>query len=269
MRIVSVIPIETATLLPIAKEAAVTGGKLARQKFAQPLYISQKGFRDLVTDADIAVQAAVTSLIRDTFPQHGFLNEEESDLPRHGPIIWVIDPIDGTTNYSRSQPIYCISVAAVRQEDAQPLAAAIYDPMQDELFSAALGQGVWLNDRPIQVSSVATLAEAVIGLDWSRNQRTRRSTADVITRFADRSFTIRAIGSAALAMAWVAAGRLDVYLNYNLFPWDVAAAQLLIQEAGGMLSNLQGDDWNCLIQSPCSTLISNGLVHNEMLATIQ
>lgn len=261
--------LDTKDLLPIAKAAAVAGGKLARDKFDRPLQISQKGFRDLVTDADIAVQAVTTSLIRDAFPDHGFLTEEENDLPREGPIIWIIDPIDGTTNYSRNQPIFCVSIAAVRCEDAQPLAAAIYDPTQDELFSAAAGQGVWLNDRPLHVSSVTSLAGSVIGVDWSRNKRTKRSTADVITRFADRSFTIRAIGSAALAMAWVAAGRLDVYLNYNLYPWDVAAAQLLIQEAGGKLTDLQNSGWNCLTQEPCSILTSNSLVHDEMLAAIQ
>lgn len=260
--------LELIHLLAVAKEAAVAGGKLGRQMFYQPLQVSKKGFRDLVTDADVAAQQLVTAFIGQRFPEHGFLAEEESELPPDGPVMWVIDPIDGTTNYSRSQPIFCVSVAAVGA-DAKPLAGAIYDPMQDELFSAAAGQGAWLNGRPIHVSTVTTLAEAVVGLDWSRNRRSRRSTADVVTRFADRSFTIRAIGSAALALAWVAAGRFDVYLNYNLYPWDVAAGQLLVEEAGGAITNLQEGNWNCLTPDACSLLMSNGHVHQEMLAIIQ
>jgi myo-inositol-1(or 4)-monophosphatase len=174
--------------LDVVKEAAVAGGQLGRQMFSQPLQISRKGFRDLVTDADVAAQQVVTTLIRKHFPQHGFLVEEESDLPAAGPLVWVVDPIDGTTNYSRSQPIFCVSVAAVNRADGQPLAGAIYDPMQDELFSAAAGQGAWLNSRQLHVSPVTTLAEAVVGLDWSRNHQTRRSTADVVTHFADHTY---------------------------------------------------------------------------------
>jgi myo-inositol-1(or 4)-monophosphatase len=255
--------------LAVAREAAVAGGKVARQKASGPLQIALKGYRDLVTDGDVAAQDAATAAIRAHFPAHGFLTEEVNTLPSQGAIIWVIDPIDGTTNYSRNHPIFCSSVAAVRATDARPLAAAIYDPMQDELFSAASGQGAWLNERPIHASAVEALSDAVVGLDWSRNRHTRRSTADVVTHFADRSFTIRAMGSAALAMAWVAAGRLDVYLNYNLYAWDLAAALLLIEETGGTVTNLQGTHWNCLSAEPASMLLSNGRVHEEMLSILR
>jgi myo-inositol-1(or 4)-monophosphatase len=260
---------EVSRLLDVAKEAAVAGGKLGRERFHQPLQISKKGLRDLVTDADVAAQQVITGLIHERFPEHGFLVEEESDLPAERPLIWVVDPIDGTTNYSRNQPIFCVSVAAVSLVDGKPLAGAIYDPMQDELFSAAAGQGAWLNGRRLRVSPVATLAEAVVGLDWSRNHRTRRSTAEVVTYLADHAFTLRAIGSAALAMAWVAAGRLDAYLNYNLYAWDFAAAQLLAEEAGGELTGLGGEKLNCLTREPSSCLLSNALIHRELQTLIQ
>jgi myo-inositol-1(or 4)-monophosphatase len=141
--------------------------------------------------------------------------------------------------------------------------------MQDELFSAAAGEGAWLNDHSLKVSAVQELADAVVGLDWSRHHLTRQSTADVVTYFADRSFTLRALGSAALAMAWTAAGRLDAYLNYNVYPWDVAAAHLLIEEAGGLLTDLRGEQHTYLLRDPFSCLMSNGRVHQELLAIIQ
>lgn len=238
-------------LLSVATQAALQAGALLRQKWSQPRQISEKGFRDLVTDADHAAQALIVETIQSAFPDHGFLVEEKvADLSPSGPILWIIDPVDGTTNYSRQQPNYCISIAAVlrpsppaNQPEPQILAAVIYNPMQDELFSATLGQGAFLNGTRIQVSSTDKLESAVIALDWSHNPDQRQLTLDMLLRIAHEVQTIRAIGSAALTLAWVAAGRLDAYFNLNLKPWDVAAGKLLITEAGGQLVNLDNRPW--------------------------
>ena len=135
---------QTSILLETAREAAYQTGELIREKWSQPRQIKSKGFRDLVTDTDIAAQNLITDMIRARFPDHGFLTEEDdSDLPTGGPIIWVIDPVDGTTNFSRTLPTFCVSIAAVSNTNEQ-LAGAVYDPMRDELFSAARNQGAWL-----------------------------------------------------------------------------------------------------------------------------
>ncbi|MCP4425514.1 MAG: hypothetical protein GY803_13555, partial [Chloroflexi bacterium] len=139
-------------LLGAARETAVSAGNLIRQKWSQPRQIKNKGFRDVVTDTDIAAQQLITDAIRARFPDHGFLTEEEDgNLPVDGPVIWVIDPVDGTTNFSRAIPTFCVSIAAVSAKN-EVLAGAVYDPMRDELFSAAKGQGATLNGRPIHVS---------------------------------------------------------------------------------------------------------------------
>lgn len=235
--------IELMELLEMAEETAVLAGNLIRQKWSQPREIKSKGFRDVVTDTDFAAQKLITDAIRARFPDHGFLTEEEdNDLPAGGPVIWVIDPVDGTTNFSRAIPIFCVSIAAVSAEN-EVLAGAIYDPMRDELFSAALGQGATLNEQPIQVSQIDDLGDAVIALDWSRNADLRQSVLDVLHQFAHRVNTVRAIGAAALALAWVGAGRVEGYVNFQLKPWDLAAASVIISEAGGQLSDLSGQQW--------------------------
>jgi myo-inositol-1(or 4)-monophosphatase len=256
-------------LLAVARETAVSAGNLIHEKWQQPRQTSSKGFRDLVTDADLAAQRLITDHIRHTFPQHGFLPEEEnSDLPTEGEVIWVIDPVDGTTNYSRQLPIFCVSIAAALP-GVGPVVGVVYDPMRQECFSGAKGEGAWLNGRSLQVSPVADLGQAIIGLDWSHSQTLRQSTLDSLPRFAHQVYTVRAFGSAALALAWVAAGRLDGYLNYNLKPWDTAAAGLLIAEAGGRLSHVATNaptiPW---AEKNQSAFGSNGRIHHDFLTKI-
>ncbi len=256
-------------LLAVAKEAAAAAGAVAREKFYQPLRVSSKGFRDYVTDADLAAQEAITTMIRTVFPDHGFLTEEEDGtLPTAGPVIWIIDPIDGTTNYSRGIPVFCVSIAAVLNRppfvDADLLVGVIYDPMRDEMFSAVAGGGSQLNGRPMQASTTADLEPAVIAADWNRSGAIRQRTLDSVNRLVHDVDGIRSFASAALALAWVAAGRVDGYFNYSLMSWDVAAASLLIHQAGGRLTDSLGrpltygrDNLVCLA--------SNGRLHDPLL----
>jgi myo-inositol-1(or 4)-monophosphatase len=259
------INIDPGVLRSIAEQAATQAGHLIKELWNRPRQISSKGYRDIVTDADLASQSLITGLIRERFPDHGFLTEEDDpDLPTSGQIIWIIDPVDGTTNYSRQIPSFCVSISAARfpinksLTEAEILAGAIYDPMRDELFSAAKGQGSTLNGRTIHVSQTSDLEIAAVGFDWSREYDRRQVMVEVIGRIAHDVHTLRATGSAALALAWVAAGRFDLYFNFRIGPWDMAAAKVIIGEAGGQVSSLLGDHWD-IEDSGC--IVSNGRLH--------
>lgn len=273
---------ELIQLERLACEVASEAGQLSMQKWLQPRQVSYKGYRDFVTDADIAAQALITGKILQQYPDHGFLTEEEDlSLPQQGPIIWIVDPVDGTTNYSRHIPTFCVSVAAAQiypsqeanrlpqKEDAvrhRVLAAAIFDPFRDELFSGSLGRGSSLNRRPMQASTTEDLDSAIIGLDWSHDYDRRQQMVDAVGRIVHQVQTVRAMGSAALALAWIAAGRLDAYCNLALSAWDVAAAELLITEAGGMLRSTDGGTWQ-LKNSGC--VASNAYLLQDFLALTQ
>lgn len=255
------------------RETAVVAGQLVREKWQQPRQISYKGYQNLVTDADVAAQTLITHRIQQQYPTHGFLPEEsDSSLPIDGDLIWIIDPIDGTTNYSRQHPLYCVSIAATRPlrnsanqlTGYEPIAGAVYDPMLDELFLAEKGGGAWLNGRQLRVSQIDTLPNAVICTDWSYNERLQLSSRDVIAPLAHELQGARCLGTASLGMAWVAAGRFDAYLNYNLQPWDIAAAYLIIAEAGGRVTHVNGRSLNWLAAG-LDTLASNSLLHPQLV----
>ena len=248
-------------LSEVCRTTAVYAGNLLREKWSHPRTLTRIGFRDLVTDADFAAQTLITQRILAAYPTHGFLAEEDDPtLPTAGDIRWVVDPVDGTSNYSRQLGSYCVSLAAMQGERA--LVGAIYDPQRDELFTAVVGRGAHNNGQPLAVSAVDTLAETILALDWAHGRDQRQATLDHIARLGPHVRTIRALGTAALALAWVAAGRLDAYFNVSLQPWDCAAGQLLIREAGGQVTNAHGRPWQ--IQDPFC-LASNGRVHPALL----
>ena len=264
-------------LLTFTQETAVSAGKLTQEKWLTPLQISEKGYHDLVTDADIAAQALITQKIKDAYPTHGFLTEEDDDtLPTNGDLIWIIDPIDGTTNYSRLQPQYAVSIGVgkpIFNDQGQlvnydMLVGVIYDPGRDELFSAAKGKGAWLNGRLLKTSNQAELEHALICMDLSLNKRTNRSTKDFIVSLSNKTHGVRILGSAAIGFAWVAAGRFEANMNFSLKPWDVAAGLLLILEAGGSFSNEAGNPikWD---ERGMDCVGSNGRIHQELLQAIQ
>ncbi len=258
--------IEISELRSTAEEAAADAGELLMSKWSKPRQIKNKGFRDWVTDADLAAQEMITSHIIERYPRHGFINEEDSPhLPTSGEVVWIIDPLDGTSNYSRKQPLFCVSIAAAITRSDQSLhivAGAIYDPIRKELFSAADSQGRTLNGRPIAVSPTNALETSIIGMDWSRGENRRQAIIEVLGRTAHLVHTIRAIGSAALALAWVACGRSDLYFNLGIGPWDVSAAKIIILEAGGLVTDHRGTDWS-IGNSSC--IASNGQIHESFI----
>jgi myo-inositol-1(or 4)-monophosphatase len=249
----------------VAERAAVDAGALIRLKMAEPRAITSKGFRDVVTDADVAAQQIITDRIQRHFPDHGFLAEEkDSRLPAAGPVRWIIDPIDGTSNYSRGIPIFCVSVAVACEE--QVVAGVIYDPMREELFRAVRGQGAQLNSQLITVSQVTELSEAVVGIDWGRRNEVRRRSMQTLEKLAPLVRNARSVGSSALALAWVASGRFDAYLNHSLSAWDIAAGALLIQEAGGLVSNTLNQPFGLVENTSC--VGANALLHAPLLALL-
>lgn len=258
---------ELAKLMEVAILAARSAGTLLRQRWEQPRLVYEKGdLHDWVTDADLAAQALITHLIRQEFPDHGFLAEEEDNrLSAFGPVLWVIDPIDGTSNYSRQQPNFCVSIAAAK-ESGEILIGAIYDPMRDELFTATQGQGSYLNGQRIQVSTTPYWSKSIVALDWSRLPSTQQQLLTCMQTIGSQTHTLRVIGSAALALAWIAAGRLDGYFNLGLSAWDAAAGALLIREAGGKVSNLYGENWQI---KDIGSVAGNFHLHEGLLKIIK
>ena len=253
-------------LLETAESAAREAGAFLREQWQKPRSLKRKGIRDWVTDADYASQQRLTEFIRRRHPDHGFQTEEENDdLPATGAVVWLVDPIDGTSNYSRQQPNFSITLAAIASGEVR--AGVVYDPLRDEMFSAAAGAGSTRNGQSIVVSNVGDLERAIVALDWAHAAEQRQKSLDALVGFAHEVRTIRAIGSAALALAWVAAGRLEAYLNPRLQPWDVAAGALLVREAGGQSSDWVGKLWTPAAPTP-TILATNGHVHDRLLALI-
>lgn len=248
-------------MLETAIEAARQVGQILLEEFGESHEIRNKGLRDIVTETDLAAQAKAIEIIRSQYPDHDIWAEEVSQTPDGASdYCWIIDPLDGTTNYSRGLPCFSVSIALSHRGEL--ILGAVYDPLRDQLFRAQRGQGAYLNDDRIQVSAAERLMDAVVGLDWAREQELRSQMAQLVAEIAPRVWTLRNTGSAALGLCSVAAGWTDAYFHLSLKPWDVAAGSVIIQEAGGAISNLAGLPWR---PSSGDCLASNGLIHETML----
>ncbi len=222
----------------IAREA----GELLQQRWRHTHTVRAKGFRDIVTETDLAAERIIVGRLRELFPTHAITSEEAGADPSGSPVRWLIDPLDGTTNFSRNNPNFCISIAAI--SDAEPVAGVIYDPLRDHAFSAWRGGGAKLNGEPCQTSGITTLGEAIFAADWPRDPQLRTEHWQRVTQLLDSARTLRCLGSAALNMAYVAAGWFDLYLARQLSAWDQTAAALIVREAGGAVGTLSGAPWH-------------------------
>lgn len=247
-------------LLAVALEAAHRAGEVLVERLWGQRQVVTKGYRDVVTDADTAAEAVVLSLIRARFPDHAILSEEAGRTGSDSPYVWVVDPLDGTTNYSHRHPVFSVSIAVMKE--GEPAVGVVRDPLRGHTFAACRGQGATLNGKPIEVSPFDRLEDAIVALDWGHTDVERERVLRRLVALVPRCRTVRVLGSAALALAYVGAGWLELYFNAALGPWDAAAASLIITEAGGRLSGLEGEPWQ--VGQP-GLLATNGLLHSEVL----
>ncbi len=250
---------------PLARSLALQAGALLRDRLHDQREIEFKGEIDIVTDVDHAAEALIRDSLHEAFPDHRITGEEGaigSSDPEQ-PFGWVIDPLDGTTNYAHRYPHFAVSIAL--EHHGVPVAGAVYDPMRDEMFAARAGHGATLNDRPIRVSTTDRMNRSLMATGFSYDVGSRSQATQLWEAFNNGIQGLRRDGAAALNICWVAAGRLDGYFERPVQSWDMAAGVLIAQEAGGKVTAIEHDGFD--IYTP-EALVSNGLLHDHIRALI-
>ncbi|MGI9254121.1 MAG: inositol monophosphatase family protein [Thermomicrobiales bacterium] len=255
---------EARSLLAFAEDAARQGGAILRERFGRPHEVRYKGTIDIVTEADQASEALIVGLVRAAYPAHDLIGEEGSrGESSDSPWRWVIDPLDGTTNFAHNLPTFAVSIGL--EHGGEPVLGVVYDPMRDECFSAARGHGATLNGAPIGVSPVDELIGSVLVTGFSYDFERRARQAHLWRSFLTRVQAIRQTGSAALNLCFVAAGRIDGYWERGIAPWDVAAGAAILLEAGGVITDFQGNPYR---SDDRVVLAGNPTIHGLMRAII-
>jgi len=257
-----------AAILDTAVRAARAGGKVALDRLGDPGWVRWKGMRDAQVGAALDVQAAILEEIRRDFPDHPILAEEsESRPPDDADPLWIVDPIDGSLNYLQGLPFFSICIG-FRSEGIYRV-GVVYDPCRNELFEGVLGQGARLNGLPIVVQQVSEGLEAyenaIVGTDWPYDGERRTQSLQIAQVLTTHMLDMRVMGSPALGLCYVAAGRLHAYFHLDLRLWDIAAASVVLTEGGGILTNARGSSW---LFADRAYLATNGVVHGEMLRNI-
>jgi myo-inositol-1(or 4)-monophosphatase len=247
--------------LATAVEAVVRAGELQIAKFGTGIRIDKKGTIDLVTEVDLEVERMFRALVAERFPDHDVLAEELDIKPTGARHRWVFDPLDGTTNFAHGVPIFCASLAL--EIDGRPMVAAVYDPNRRELFTAERGIGSWLNGQRLKTSATSSVLEAMLvtGFPYNIHQEAE-AFLKVFGNVLKHARAVRRLGSAAIDMCWVAAGRMDGFWEASLKPWDTMAAALILEEAGGKVTGMDGKTWDPYRGDILGT---NGRIHDEVL----
>lgn len=256
-------------LVPKAAAIAREAGARLREFFAQGVETEYKGDVDLVTVADRTSEKLIRERLAEAFPDHGVYGEEGTRERMEGEFRWYVDPLDGTTNFAHGFPQFCVSMGLEQrpagiapEQDGTIVAGVIYDPMRDELFTAELGRGAWLNGKRVRVSRIPDLAESLVATGFPSRKRHDSPNVHFYQEFTLRSHGVRRAGSAALDLAYVSCGRLEAFWEFNLNPWDTAAGILLVQEAGGHVTDFAGGAFQL---NSNEVLATNGLIHAEMV----
>jgi myo-inositol-1(or 4)-monophosphatase len=250
--------------LDAGREAALAAGRVL-EEWASKFTVSEKGPADLVTEADVAAQNAIVAILQPRFPQHGFLGEEGlRQSAGVGDYRWIIDPLDGTTNYVHRFPYYAVSIAL--EQAGELVAGVIFDPSKQEMFAALRGHGATLNDRPLQTSRFHRLKDAMVIASFPPNAKSDSPPLRRFLHVINHAQTVHRSGSAALNLAYVAAGRLDGYWSTSLKAWDMAAGVLFAREAGGRATRMDGSHVDLAIPD---ILCTNGTaLHDELITRL-
>lgn len=259
--------------VPKAAVIAREAGACLREFYAQGVATEYKGDVDIVTVADRTVEKLIRTRLGEAFPEHGVYGEEGTRERMAGEFRWYVDPLDGTTNFAHGFPQFCVSMGLEQrpvglppEQDGTLVAAVIYDPLRDEIFTAERGRGAWLNNRPIRVSHTPELAEALVATGFPSRKRHANPNIHFYQEITLRSHGVRRAGSAAMDLAYVACGRLDAFWEFNLNPWDTAAGILLLEEADGRATDFAGQPFRL---DSNEVLVSNGLLHAELVGLFQ
>jgi len=251
-------------ILQIVEVIARQAGAVLMEGYGKVLHIQHKGAIDLVTEFDKRSEEVILPFIQKEFPEHAILAEESGLHHTESEYQWVIDPLDGTTNFAHGIPIFSVSIALLKKNS--PIVGVVYDPLRDEWFSAEIGRGAMLNDQPIQVTTHAELGQAVLstGFPYDLHINPQNNFAHFV-HLQRRTRAVRHLGSAALDCAWTAMGRLDGYWEFGVKPWDVGAGALIVREAGGRVTTAEGNED---FLSTDSIVVSNGLLHEQLLRVL-
>ena len=249
----------------VLQEAVKAGAAVLKEYFYKDFTIAHKEvMNNLVTEADIKAEQAIISVIKTNFSEHSILCEEEGSEQQNSDYKWIIDPIDGTVNFAHGVPICCVSVAVAYKDEV--IIGAVYNPLMNEFFFAEKRKGAWLNEKPIKVSTKQDFNKCflVTGFPYKYPEGDKGPlyTVDKLVRM---GLPIRRLGSAALDLCWVAAGRFDCYYEHHLEPWDSAAGALIVVEAGGTVTSFTGSEFSLYHAGIAAT---NGLLHNQLINTI-
>ena len=256
----------TSPLLADLERLARQAGRILSDGYEKDHKVDFKGTIDLVTEVDHASEEFLIEEISRLFPGHSFLAEESGASEGQTENLWIIDPLDGTVNYAHGVPMFCVSIAYSYR--GQVLLGAVYDPLRDELFTAERGKGAWLNGRLLKASSVDELIKSLLvtGFAYDIEQATQTNLENFV-KFSTISQGVRRLGSAALDLCYVGAGRFDGYWELSIKPWDIAAGGLVAEEAGAVVTKVDGDP--AYLRPPHSVLAANPLLHGKILEQLK
>lgn len=255
---------ELRAYLKAASETALAAGKLLKQNSRRLVRVMHKGKIDLVTEMDLRSEKLIVSRLLGSFPDFSFLTEEAEAIENDSDFRWIIDPLDGTTNYAHGFPVWCVSIAL--EYRGHMIAGVVYDPNQDEMFTATMDTPARLNGKKIKVSDREDLSESLLATGFPYDIRTSRdNNLNHFKRFATRCQAIRRAGSAALDLCYLAAGRFDGFWELKLHPWDTAAGTLIARQAGAHVSGFAGEKYSIFDKD---LLVSNGRIHEQMMKVL-
>ena len=256
--------IDFSWMRSIATEAALEAGETLLERFRTDFKISKKGRIDLVTEMDLKAEEVILSRLRSEFPHHQILSEEKGAYSNTSPCKWIVDPLDGTTNYAHGYRFFCVSIAL--EVEGELVLGVVYDPVAKELFSAQRGQGATLNGSPISVSDQGELVDSLLSTGFSYTDGEIGKNLQFFNRIIFHSRAVRRDGAAALDLCHVACGRFEGFWELSLNAWDVAAGWLIVKESGGSVTNLSG--LACTIYDQ-EILASNGKIHPSLIDIFQ